>query len=103
VVDSAIVRRWPHEIAIGTTVINVMGSFIAGVVVGGALAHGLSPTLRTIVVTGFCGGLTTWSTAMFETVRLIMSRRLLLAIGFGIGGLAVSVAAAIGGIFLVGA
>jgi CrcB protein len=102
-VDSAISRRWPREVAIETAVINVVGSFLAGIVVGCALTHGLSPTLRAIVVTGFCGGLTTWSTAMFEVVRLFESKRFALALGFGVGGFAASVGAAAVGLVIVGA
>jgi CrcB protein len=102
-VDGAIARRWRGEVAVGTVVVNVVGSFFAGIVLGCVIAHGLNPKIRTVVVTGFCGGLTTWSSAMYETVRLISSRRVLLAIGVGAGGFAASIAAAAAGFVLVGA
>jgi CrcB protein len=103
VVDSAIARRWPGELAVGTVVINVAGSFLAGMVVGAVIAHGASPQTRTIVVTGLCGGLTTWSTAMFETVRLLDARQRSLAVGFGIGGFVASITAAAAGLVIAGA
>jgi CrcB protein len=103
IVDSAVARRWSGEFAIGTFAINVAGSFLAGVVIGAVLAHGVSPVVRTIVVTGFCGGLTTWSTAMYETVRLLDSNQRALAIGFGVGGFLASIGAGAVGLIITGA
>jgi CrcB protein len=37
---------------------------------GIALHHPHTATVKTILGTGFCGGLTTWSTATWEAVRL---------------------------------
>jgi CrcB protein len=51
-------------------VVNVVGSAIAGVVTALAPAD-----LQLIIVTGFCGGLTTFSTFSVETVQLIEQRR----------------------------
>jgi CrcB protein len=103
IVDSAIARRWPHELAFGTLAVNVVGSFIAGAIVGTFLAHGLSASAKTVVATGFCGGLTTWSAAMVETTRLFAARRWGLALGFGVGGFAASIGAAAIGLAIVGA
>jgi len=49
-------------------VVNVIGSFAAGL----ALGLPLDPTLQLIVVSGFCGGLTTFSTLSVETVQLVL-------------------------------
>lgn len=57
----------------GTFVVNVVGSFLLGAVVGGAAAGGLPQAVVTAVGTGFCGALTTYSTFSFETVRLVES------------------------------
>lgn len=54
----------------GTFAVNVVGSFVLGVVIGGAAAGGVSPAVATALGTGFCGALTTYSTFGFETVRL---------------------------------
>ena len=56
-------------------VVNVVGSATAGVVVALATYAGLSGDLRLILVTGFCGGLTTFSTFSVETVQLVQSGR----------------------------
>lgn len=51
-------------------VVNVIGSFIGGVLVGSTTGD-----LRLILLTGLCGGLTTFSTLSVETVQLVMAGR----------------------------
>lgn len=50
-------------------VVNVVGSFAAGT----ALGLPLDPVVQLIIVSGFCGGLTTFSTLAVETVQLVLS------------------------------
>jgi CrcB protein len=81
----------------GTMIINISGSLLLGVVTGLALRHYISGTTKLILGTGFCGGYTTFSTASFETVRLIEDDRYWSAVinAFGSTG-SVVLAAAIG-------
>ena len=54
-----------------TLTVNLLGSFIIGFVSELALSTTLiSPATRLLLTTGFCGGLTTFSTAMYETMGL---------------------------------
>ena len=54
----------------GTFVVNAAGSLVLGATAGGVAAAGGPHWLLTLVGTGFCGALTTFSTFSFETVRL---------------------------------
>ena len=48
---------------LGTFVVNVVGSLIIGILLGLAEGKGaLSPAASAVLVTGFCGGFTTFST-----------------------------------------
>lgn len=52
----------------GVLVVNVVGSFIAGL----ALGLPLDASVQLLILTGFCGGLTTFSTLSVDTVQLIL-------------------------------
>jgi CrcB protein len=85
VVDGAWRAHRPSTFPWPTIAINVSGSLLLGVVTGLVLFHGAPGTVRTVVGTGFCGGYTTFSTASFETVRLVQQRRYRLAVVYGVG------------------
>lgn len=76
--------------------VNVVGSFIAG------LAIGLSGDLQLVVATGFCGGLTTFSTFSVATVELAMKGKWNAAVSAVIANLVLGVLAAAAGMTLVG-
>jgi CrcB protein len=66
----------------GTMAVNLIGSFLASVLMVLALEKSaLSPDLRLILVTGVMGGFTTYSSFNYETLHLAQS---------GAGGLAVA-------------
>lgn len=65
----------------GTLAVNIIGSFIIGIIFEVALRGSvMSPTLRVALTTGFLGGLTTFSTFSFETVELLLNGKYL--VGF---------------------
>lgn len=68
--DRAVQARHESVFPWGTLAVNAAGSFVLGFLYAGARAHGISPQVVTLVGTGFCGALTTYSTFSFETVRL---------------------------------
>ncbi|TNF28657.1 MAG: fluoride efflux transporter CrcB [Deltaproteobacteria bacterium] len=56
----------------GTLSVNVIGSFVLGVLmVVGTETELMSPTVRLAVTTGAMGGFTTYSTFSYETLRLM--------------------------------
>jgi CrcB protein len=57
--------------------------------------------MRVVLATGFCGGYTTFSTAMVDTVRLARAGRYVAAVSHAVGTLTVSVAAVALGAWLV--
>ena len=66
----------------GTVVANMVGGYIIGLAIAFlAASPTLSPEWRLLIVTGFCGGLTTFSTFSAETVALIQEGRLVWAFG----------------------
>ena len=66
----------------GTVVANMVGGYIIVLAIAFlAASPTLSPEWRLLIITGFCGGLTTCSTFSAETVALIQEGRLLWALG----------------------
>ena len=65
----------------GTLAANLIGGYIIGLAIAWfAQAPDLSPEWRLFVITGFCGGLTTFSTFSAEIVTLLQQGRAGLAI-----------------------
>jgi len=97
-VDGFIRQRLKTALPWGTILINVSGSLALGFLAG-LLMRGQAPeSLFLIVGTGFLGGYTTFSTASLETIRLIQSGRMGLALINGLGSMAASVLAAAAGV-----
>ena len=66
----------------GTLAANLIGGYIIGVALGLIMQPaGLSPQARLFLMTGFCGGLTTFSTFSAETYTLLMRGQLAWALG----------------------
>lgn len=64
----------------GTLLVNVIGSFVIGLVMVLSIDRGvISPEVRLLLTTGFCGGLTTFSTFSYETLVLVRSAEWALA------------------------
>jgi fluoride exporter len=88
-----------HPVAI--TLINLSGSFLLGLLAGLAAGRVLDDDAVLVLGTGFLGGYTTFSTAAYETVRLLEQRRWGAALLHGVGQVvAATVLAALG--FLAG-
>lgn len=65
--DLLVQSRHASRMPWGTFTVNVAGSFVLGLI---AATYAGSGTAYALWGTGFCGGLTTFSTFSFETVRL---------------------------------
>ena len=93
VVDGAVRSRWPRTFPVATLVVNVSGSLLIGLLVGAQLHHGFEPWWFVAATVGFCGGYTTFSTAMAETVRLMQDGELWRATLNAVGSLLLCLAA----------
>jgi len=93
-VDRAVSARHDSAMPWGTMTVNVLGSFVLGLVLSAA-AMSASPSGVALLGTGFCGAFTTFSTFGFETVRLAevgaysaAARNVVLSLGLGLGAAA---------------
>lgn len=84
-------QRWGASFPYGTLIVNVIGSFLIGLVLTLATTRlSLSDPVRLLIVTGLLGGFTTFSSLSFEAYSLIMSGSwqaagIYLAGSFGLG------------------
>jgi CrcB protein len=87
------------DVPLGTLVANVLGCGAAGALLA-VLADRveLDATLRPLLMVGFLGGLTTFSSFAMEVVQPLENQRPLLAIGIVMLHVGASIAAAIGGL-----
>jgi CrcB protein len=86
----------------GTLAANLVGGYVVGVAVAGfAQLSTLAPEWRLFVITGFCGGLTTFSTFSAEVVTLLQQGRQLWALAAAGTHLAGSVLMTLAGIATV--
>jgi fluoride exporter len=66
----------------GTLAANLIGGYIIGVAIAYlSQAPNLAPEWRLFIITGFCGGLTTFSTFSAEVVTSLQEGRLTWALG----------------------
>jgi len=67
-----IVKRFPYTFPLGTFIVNVTGCFIIGFLLGLSIFHNLQNNeLKLLLVVGFCGGYTTFSTLSSESLHLL--------------------------------
>ena len=86
---------------LGTFVANAIGGFLVGIAVACFVRHPeLSPAWRLFAVTGFLGGLTTFSTYSAEVIVLIERGELMWALGVAAAHLLVSLLLTAAGIWI---
>ena len=88
---------WP------TFVANVLGCLCIGIFSGLFLKCGtLSPNLKLFLVTGFCGGFTTFSTFANENLALLQSGKIGMFAAYALASFVLGVAACAAGFYLMG-
>jgi CrcB protein len=80
----------------GTLLINVLGSFVIGLVAALTLTPArvaMHPDLRIFLMVGVCGGFTTFSAFSLQTLELMQAGDTMPAVGYILGSVAFCMAA----------
>ena len=89
---------WPW----GTFVVNILGSLIIGLLVGLISKGVFSPEMKLLLVTGFCGGFTTFSTFANESFGMMKAGDVLMTAIYIGASIVVGILAVWGGLALSG-
>lgn len=85
----------------GTVAVNVLGSFVFGLLVAAGRGRlGLPAGLETVLLVGFLGGFTTYSSFAFQSYDLLEQGRLLAAAAYVLGTTFAALAAVGAGLLL---
>src|SRR3954454_17533769 len=87
----------PSGFPVGTMVVNISGCFLIGVLLRQFLNMQISGELRALLIVGFCGGFTTFSTFTAETVGLVEGGEYSRAAGYVALSLALCLTATLAG------
>jgi fluoride exporter len=83
-------ERWPWS----TFIVNIVGAFLVGYFTTRLLERlPLSSYRRPLLGTGLCGGLTTFSTAQVETLKMIEHGHWLMAASYTVSSIALALLA----------
>lgn len=94
-------REWGAAFPYGTLLINVLGSLVVGFFVIWTTERALvNPRWRLLVVVGFCGAFTTFSSYAFESMSLFERGQWQLTLANVVGSNLLCLAAAVGGMAL---
>jgi fluoride exporter len=70
-VGTIVVKYFPYELPLATLIVNILGSFLIGLLVGLFLTLTPPDYLKGLLITGFLGALTTYSTFAIESFMLL--------------------------------
>lgn len=82
----------------GTFTVNLVGAFLIGLLISSALKSQQTTTL--LLVTGFCGGFTTFSTFALENLKLLQSGQWLIFLSYALFSLIGGIVLCYGGYFM---
>lgn len=96
---SKVVQTWAWAaFPLGTMTVNVVGCLLIGFLSGLSWSGSvMSPSMKLLLTTGFCGGFTTFSTFMNEGTGMLKSDQFALSMVYLFGSLALGMLAVVAG------
>lgn len=70
--NGIISHRVPHDLPYGTLGVNLIGSFIMGILIAWFMTQSMPVHLKSFLTTGILGALTTYSTFAIESFLLLL-------------------------------
>lgn len=102
VIGQLLQQKIAGKLPYGTFMVNILGSILIGILVASiAKQTEASTTIKLLLVTGFCGGFTTFSAFAFENVELIRAGNYATAIAYVLLSVALSIAGTFAGIMMI--
>lgn len=95
-------EAYQHNFPLATFLVNIFGCLLIGIFYAlGEKGNILSPQTRLLLVTGFCGGFTTFSTFAFENMNLLRTGDSFYFLLYAIGSVGLGIAAVYLGSFII--
>ena len=93
---------YPHHFPAGTFTVNILGCFLIGIFYGLTEKGNLfTPEWRLLLMTGLCGGYTTFSSFALENITLLKSGEYLYCALYIAGSVILGIAATFFGAFVL--
>src|SRR5215468_6565004 len=95
-------ENYPHPFPRGTFVVNLAGCFLIGIIYAASeKTTFVGPQVRLLLITGFCGGFTTFSTFAFENMNLLRGNDTVYFLIYAIGSIVLGIASVFAGVGLM--
>ncbi|MDL2264879.1 fluoride efflux transporter CrcB [Parabacteroides sp. OttesenSCG-928-G21] len=67
-----VLRRFTYDFPLATFIVNIVGCFLIGLLIGFSFKHNwVDENIKLLLITGFCGGYTTFSAFALENWGMI--------------------------------
>lgn len=95
-------ENYPHPFPWGTFAVNLAGCFLIGIIYAASeKSTFLTPHIRLLLITGFCGGFTTFSTFAFENMNLLRSGDIVYFLFYTIGSVVLGIIGVFAGVAIM--
>ncbi len=101
VVSNWFVQHVPPSWPWGTFIVNLVGCFLIGIILGATLKHPQSDMYRLLLASGFCGGFTTFSAFSNEGYQMLRHHLYLLFAAYTVSSVLFGLLAVAAGYFII--